>query len=146
MSSSTILVFGDVQDLMIMRSETPEGWVKNLQEWNGGQHVASWYISDEGERLEGAGWDTPVRWGKPISPYEIENTRYILYLGSPEEFGDKAQHTAREIIDRHTELFGATRVGVHLDLDASSIRGRESKMRDWVYTGCVVGEKKDQES
>lgn len=146
MSTSAILVFGDVQDLMIMKSETPEGWIKNLLEWNGGQHVASWYISEDGERLEGAGWDSFVRWGKPISPYEIENTRYILYLGSPFEWSDKAQRTAREIIDRHTELFGATRVGVHVDLDASSIRGRDSLMRTWVRSGCMVQEKKDQET
>ena len=145
MSTSTILVFGDVQDLMIMRSDTSEGWIKNLLEWNNGQHVANWYISEEGDRLEGAGWDTPVRWGKPISPYEIENTRYILYLGSPFEFDEKAQRTAREIVDRHTELFGATRVGVHMDLDAASIRGRESAMADWIRSGCKVEEKKDQE-
>ena len=143
MPTSTILVFGDVQDLMVMRSDTSEGWIKNLLEWNNDRHVANWYLSEEGEILEGEGWDTPVRWGKPISPYEIENTRYILYLGSPYEFNEKAQRTARTIVDRHTELYGATRVGIHMDLDETSIRGRESKMRDWILTGCVVEEKKD---
>jgi hypothetical protein len=139
---SVILVFGDVQDLIALRSDSAQGWIDNILEYNDGQHMANWYISSDGERLEGSGWDTTVRWGNPETPYDTVNSRYVMFLGAPDDWDEACETTAREIIERHSELYGSTRLGVHIDLDEASIRGRESTMRDWVKGGALPSEGK----
>ena len=134
---SAILVFGDIQDLMPMASDTPEGWIRNLVEDNEGRHLANWYLDTEGKIHKGVGWDKHVHWGNPDVPYTYQGSRYVLYLGQRHQFDEKAQEGARKLVDRHSEKFSSDRVGVHCALDHSSIRGLASNMKEWLDNGCL---------